>query len=142
MMINGSRRFVLIWRPLSVQPIKSTKSQANTTQAQEAETALNTNGGFDDIPGPKGLPILGNLLNYYDKGFKFHKAFEIQENMFKTYGPIYKDKIMQFSRVNIINPADMEEIFRADGKYPDRPRVDPWIKYRQRRGYSVGLTQE
>jgi len=50
---------------------------------------------FSDIPGPKGLPVIGTLWDYMKKdGLKFNKLFEVcrpiglmNKNMFSANEP-------------------------------------------------------
>ena len=82
-----------------------------------------------DIPGPRGLPILGSTLDYLRVLEKTHLLLFERA---KKYGNIYKEKIfagMPYSVV-VTDASDIETVFRADGKYPIRP--DTPISYDMR----------
>ena len=77
---------------------------------------------FEDIPGPRGLPFIGISLDLLRSG---SKMVEILNKRVEKYGPIYKEKMFpSFDKLVIVaDPKDIEVVFRADGKYPDRPDV-------------------
>ncbi|CAG2253475.1 Cytochrome P450 10 [Mytilus edulis] len=53
---------------------------------------------FQNVPGPKGLPIVGTLFDYFKKdGPRFNKMFEAYRQRAIEYGPIYKErKLVQY----------------------------------------------
>ena len=75
---------------------------------------------FEEMPGPKGLPFFGDLINYLTKT-KFKPQMAMLQTSFEKYGPIFKTTIMGRSIVSIQDPRDVEIVFKADGKYPLRP---------------------
>ncbi|XP_072024302.1 cytochrome P450 10-like [Amphiura filiformis] len=96
---------------------------------------------FEEIPGPKGLPLLGTLLDYTSVGrFKtLEKMHEATVDRFREYGPIFKENIAGITSVHIIEPSDVQELFRTDGKTPGRILMEPQYHYRIRRKRNVGL---
>ena len=47
-------------------------------QAPMKTEERNTLKSFDEVPGPKGLPIVGTLFDYFKKdGLSFDKMFEV-----------------------------------------------------------------
>ncbi|KAK0174866.1 hypothetical protein PV327_010587 [Microctonus hyperodae] len=92
---------------------------------------------FEDIPGPKSLPIIGTMYKYlpyigeYDMN-KLHKTGAIK---LKHYGPLVREEMVP--GVNIVwvfRPDDIEEIFRAEaGFYPERRSHLALAKYRNDR---------
>ncbi|XP_001637471.3 cytochrome P450 10 [Nematostella vectensis] len=71
----------------------------------------------------------------------FKKMFRVQKKLFDEYGPIYKENLFGRTSVNILYPAESEKVFRAEGKYPSRPYVKAWKKYREDRGIHAGIAQ-
>ena len=70
---------------------------------------------MSDIPGPRGLPILGSTLDYLKA---LDKSYLLLFERVKKYGDIYKEKMfagMPYSVV-VTDATDIETVFRADGK--------------------------
>uniref|UniRef100_A0A8W8N4Z2 Cytochrome P450 10 n=1 Tax=Magallana gigas TaxID=29159 RepID=A0A8W8N4Z2_MAGGI len=95
---------------------------------------------FDNIPGPKGLPIVGTLLDYMKKdGLPFNKLYKVYRQRSLQYGPVFKEKLANFTTVVISDPAEYNKVVRAEGKYPLRRDVEPWFLYREKRKMGQGL---
>jgi hypothetical protein len=78
---------------------------------------------FDEIPEPKGLPLLGTSLEMMKHQKKLHELISAR---FKKYGPIYKERLLPSEKtpsVFICDPKDTATVLRADGKYPNRPDI-------------------
>ena len=100
---------------------------------------------FDEIPGPKGWPLIGTLLDYTkDLGGgvrSYQRMHEMQQQRVQQYGPIYREKIFTRQTVIISNPDDVEYLFRNEGKWPQRePPFPLWEKYKQDRDRVSGVT--
>ncbi|KAI7815504.1 cytochrome p450 [Rhyzopertha dominica] len=87
----------------------------------------------NDIPGPKSLPGIGTLYQYFPVVGLY--AFDrLQHNGFKKYtkfGPVVREEIVP--GVNIVwlfKPEDIEVMFRCEGKYPMRRSHLALEKYR------------
>lgn len=55
------------------------------------------------------------------------------------YGPVFKEKLANFTTVVISDPAEYNKVVRAEGKYPLRRDVEPWFLYREKRKMGQGL---
>ncbi|XP_031418898.1 cholesterol side-chain cleavage enzyme, mitochondrial [Clupea harengus] len=92
---------------------------------------------FKEIPGSWKNEV-ATLYNFWKQdGFK--NIHNIMVNNFNTFGPIYREKIGYYDSVNIINPEDAAILFKAEGHYPERFRVEPWIAYRDFRHRERGV---
>lgn len=75
---------------------------------------------FEEMPGPKGLPYFGDVINYL-KTSEFKDQMATLKSNFEKYGPVFKRTVMGKTIVCIKDPKDVETVFKADGKYPRRP---------------------
>ena len=94
---------------------------ASTASAQPA-TEMRPYG---DIPGPKGLPLLGNALQAFksvpnvDPDPK--NILKIAPELFKQYGPILRLEAPGLKSVWLMCPELAEKALRAAGPVPRRP---------------------
>ena len=93
---------------------------------------------FEDIPEPNGWKLMYDL---FTKTKHFAKGYKLFERLFEELGPIYKESVLLSPKttVHVIEPEDIEKVFRAEGKYPRRMQLDIWLEYRKRRNYFPGL---
>ncbi|KAF7663276.1 hypothetical protein LDENG_00215020 [Lucifuga dentata] len=92
---------------------------------------------FNEIPGLWRNGV-ANLYNFWKlDGFK--NLHRIMVHNFNTFGPIYREKIGYYESVNIINPEDAAILFKAEGYYPTRLKVEPWTSYRDYRNRKYGV---
>uniref|UniRef100_A0A8C9SUS6 Cholesterol side-chain cleavage enzyme, mitochondrial n=1 Tax=Scleropages formosus TaxID=113540 RepID=A0A8C9SUS6_SCLFO len=92
---------------------------------------------FNEIPGHWKNGV-ANLYTFWRLN-GFRNLHRIMLHNFNTYGPIYREKIGYYESVNIINPEDAAILFRAEGHYPRRLRVEPWNAYRDYRNHKYGV---
>lgn len=94
---------------------------------------------YDQIPGPKGLPLVGTLFDYVrNKGHT--RVHEIQGERVQKYGEIYREKLLDLETVTISNVDDVQYLFRNEGKYPQRePQFPLWMKYKEERKQAHGV---
>ena len=95
---------------------------------------------FSDIPEPKGLPILGTLLDRTPiRNFDPQRLYQYFEKRHKALGSIYKEKLLSDMDVFICAPEDVKAIFRINEKYPNRPKLEPVVKGRQILNINEGI---
>ena len=99
---------------------------------------------FNEVPGPKGLLVIGTLLDYVrDQGQGargYTRMHVMQQRRIQQYGPIYREKIMNYETVTIANPDDVQFLFRNEGRYPTRePLLPIWMKYKEERQQAHGV---
>ncbi|XP_072048809.1 1,25-dihydroxyvitamin D(3) 24-hydroxylase, mitochondrial-like [Amphiura filiformis] len=88
----------------------------------------------------KGLMGILAPLYHAWRGKAFTKLHEYLLSCAKEYGPIFRQKAVDMGWVvNISDADDLEKVFRAAGKFPNRPLVKPWNDHRQDRNFNVGL---
>lgn len=51
----------------------------------------------------------------------------------------FREKIGYYESVNIINPEDAAILFKAEGHYPKRLKVEAWTSYRDYRNRKYGV---
>ena len=75
---------------------------------------------FQDIPGPKGYPLIGTALDYRNDKYTMSN---VMKKRFDKYGPIYREAIFPGlpEQVVVCAPQDVETVFRVDGEWPKRP---------------------
>jgi cytochrome P450/nitrite reductase/ring-hydroxylating ferredoxin subunit len=70
-----------------------------------ATTAART---LDDLPGPRGIPVLGNALQ-----FKPSRSHEILEGWAAEHGPLFKFRLGPNRAIGVADPELNERILRA-----------------------------
>ena len=76
---------------------------------------------FEEMPGPKGIPLLGDLISFLMASSYFKERMAALKSAFKRYGPVIKRTVLGHTVVFIEDPKDVETVFKADGRYPRRP---------------------
>ncbi|XP_062394106.1 cytochrome P450 11B, mitochondrial [Sardina pilchardus] len=116
------------------------------------EAARRTAGGLADTRGAgqggharpfEEMPHTGsngwvNLLRFWRAG-TFSQLHKHMEESFHTLGPIYREHLGSLSTVNILLPADIGELFRAEGFQPRRMTLEPWATHRETRQHCKGV---
>ncbi|KAK7114680.1 cytochrome P450 27C1-like [Littorina saxatilis] len=111
----------------------ATTSTMTATAATTEESRVRS---FDEMPGPKGYPVVGTLLEYFRKE-NHGRMHEIQRRNHRQYGTIFKEPFGPAKNVCVADPSIVEEILRSEGPYPNRPPYESWVLYnnlRKRRG--------
>jgi len=101
-----------------------------------AETTRNGMQPFEMIPGPKPLPVIGNVWRYLPivGDYKPNALFENAKFNREHYGPIVREQLTEnLTILHLFDPDDVESLFRQDGKYPCRRSHRALLKYRRDR---------
>lgn len=89
--------------------------------------------GFNEIPGPKSLPLIGTLYQYLPVlgKYKFDRLHRNGLAKLQKYGPVVREDIVPgVSIVWIFKPEDVEMLYRKEGRYPERRSHLALQKYR------------
>ena len=58
----------------------------------------------------------------------------------ETYGTVFKEQLGSRIIVTITDPVEYSKVVRADGKYPNRPELDPIKHYLLKNGKNLDMT--
>ncbi|XP_066267323.1 probable cytochrome P450 49a1 [Branchiostoma lanceolatum] len=124
----------------SLSALKTTYRPQSTRAAESAahEAAARP---FDEIPGPKGLPLIGTAWDYTPFGqfpLKTNLRGSFRERT-KTYGSIYREKIGPMDLVVISDPKEIGKVFRNEGRYPERLPLMSVKIYRELKKLPLGV---
>ena len=133
-------------RDNDISLLRSTHSSASVTLETSSSSTTAASESvipFHEIPGPKGLPIIGNLWRYLPVvgEYDMERLDEIGRLNYKRYGPIVRENVFgKFNIVHLFDPNDMQSLFRAEGRWPERRSHRALGQYRRERPeqYSSG----
>nr|BAF61103.1 cytochrome P450 side chain cleavage enzyme [Branchiostoma belcheri] len=98
---------------------------------------------FDEMPGPKGLPLIGSLMDYTPLGpFRLKKLHESFFERYRQFGKISKETIGNKRFVSVYDPHDIETLFRTEGPNPSWMQLMALGEVRKRLGKSLGMINE
>ena len=78
---------------------------------------------FNAIPREKGLPYFGTFLKVVNR---FNLHFLIPMERAEKHGKIWREQQLpgkEYDAVYIIDPEDVQEVFRVEGKTPHRMSI-------------------
>ncbi|XP_069111936.1 cytochrome P450 27C1-like [Argopecten irradians] len=108
------------------------------TQFVGADCEKSTVKTLQDLPGPKGLPVLGTAYEYFRKGNR-GQMHKVQTNFHQKYGKFFKEQLGPVTNVSVADPRLVEEISRKETKLPLRPPYESWVLYKKMRGQNAGI---
>ncbi|XP_044266354.1 cytochrome P450 315a1, mitochondrial [Tribolium madens] len=111
---------------------------AQLTRPKSSLVSANTVLHFEDIPSPKGLPLVGTTFSLIAHG-STPKLHDYVDHRHKQLGPIFKEKLGPVSAVFVSDPDEIRAVFGHEGKYPMHVLPDAWVAYNQMYGCPRGL---
>ncbi len=115
-------------------------SMSTQTHTEKAGTLPSTNPRpFSEMPGPRGLPVIGSLLDLPNHVGKAHIALQ---SRFEEFGPIFKEKLGLMEMVNTKDVVTVEKLHRLNEKYPSRITIGPWNRWREENNLAKGILLE
>ena len=104
----------------SAQPPPDSADRAEPKEVPSASSARVRS--LSEMPGPRGLPLLGTSLEWTRDGRMF-KLSEVVRQRIDKYGTIYREKMFPGMPIQVViaEPRDVEGVLRADGQFPFRP---------------------
>ncbi|XP_011307740.1 cytochrome P450 302a1, mitochondrial [Fopius arisanus] len=89
---------------------------------------------FEEIPGPKSLPLIGTLHRYLPVvgDYSFKKLHKTGAKKLAEFGPLVREEIVPgVHLVLVFKPEDIAEVFKSEiGKFPERRSHLALMKYR------------
>ncbi|XP_074055554.1 cytochrome P450 11B1, mitochondrial-like [Macrotis lagotis] len=104
---------------------------------KEAEPPSDSVRPFQAIPQNEGNSWIKLLQIWRNNGYE-DLHLETQET-FQKLGPIYRDKVGTMNSVNLMLPQDVEQVLKAEGSFPQRNQVVPWLSHRKSRKLKCGI---
>lgn len=121
----------------SVMRLQLTVAMSSAAVPEMRDKSVKTKP-FSEMPGPRGLPFVGNLFSLPSQ-VKDDELLLRTSRMFEKYGPIYKVKFGPFQMVNLSEVNAVEKVHRMEGKYPRRLTVGSWKAWRAEHNLKDGI---
>ena len=114
-------------------------SQSATTVSRQYATASGLKS-YDDIPGPRQYPFLGSASDMVWAKLTGKSTYDLWMKKYQKYGRIYRYKLPTLDEAVVIHePADVEAMCRAEGRYPRRIPLTAIVQARRDIGLMLGL---
>ncbi|XP_069121991.1 probable cytochrome P450 CYP44 [Argopecten irradians] len=138
------RRYVYHRLPKCLRKRSTYIASLDSPEAVESSHTLSYDRAkpFRDIPGPKGWPFIGTLLQYTGplKTYDIDNYQSALESRWKQYGPVVKETIGNRTHVRLFDPDHVKIVYQHEGVWPKIvPILESSRKYRETKGMSPGL---
>ena len=107
---------------------------SSTTSAPERQDAEIK--PLSEMPGPKGLPIVGTSFEMMRNAKRF---FDRVNEQHRKYGHIYKESFGGYTTVYLSDPDVIRDFYRLEIQNPTRPPLIPWLHWKNENGKRIGL---
>ena len=122
---------------VSTTPHQSTQPHEQSSEDHEIERIKK----FLEIPTPKRIPILNFSRDFSKVAKNPFKVVNFIKERVEEFGKIYREKLSpglpEF--LFVLDPNDIEKVFRAGGKYPRRFPLTEWVVARKQVGVPGGV---
>ncbi|ELU02696.1 hypothetical protein CAPTEDRAFT_199669 [Capitella teleta] len=115
---------------------------------------------MQELRGPVGWPVVGNFLTYLRKKNRgrMHEVQTLEASSIQVlsteeiycvtkqaeqhaqYGRMFREKWGPHWQVHISDPDLIAQVYRQEGKYPNRPSIRSWQLYKEKNDLPMGLT--
>lgn len=78
---------------------------------------------FEDIPGPRSLPVVGTLYHYlpFVGQYSFKRLHHTGLRKLQQFGPIVREQLVPgVTLLYLFDPCDIETMYATEGRYPMR----------------------
>lgn len=119
-----------------VCPAHGDKLQLQGLRKRPVGAASDTARPFHEIPGPKPLPLIGNIWRYLPLigDMDLTRMHRNAQKLLDEYGTLVREVVVgDRVVVHVFDPRDMEHVFRHEGRYPARLSHRALLKYRRER---------
>ncbi|XP_077488423.1 cytochrome P450 302a1, mitochondrial-like isoform X2 [Amblyomma americanum] len=108
-------------------------------RSRPAAAASHTARPFHEIPGPKPLPVIGNIWRYLIGEMDLTRMHRNAQKLLDRFGPLVREVVFgDRVVVHVFDPRDMEHVFHNEGRYPARLSHRALLKYRRERPHLYG----
>ncbi|KAK8749457.1 hypothetical protein OTU49_015369 [Cherax quadricarinatus] len=93
---------------------------------------------YEEIPTPRGYPLLGTLPSFLAAGgVQYHHRYISQRH--RELGGIFRETLGGSEMVFVSDPATVRQVFAAEGPYPRHFIPEAWLLYNHDRQAKRGL---
>ncbi|GBM21968.1 Cytochrome P450 302a1, mitochondrial [Araneus ventricosus] len=106
------------------------------TRSGESQGQNDVVKSFEEMPGPRPLPFIGNLWRYFPiiGNYSLERLHRTYQTFYEEFGPIVREKVFgERTLVHVFHPDDMMKVYKADGNMPKRMSHRALEKYRRER---------